>query len=218
MPSCEKTPKGKWFFQQQTNVNHLQIQSNTTLDYGLGHNFELGLNVFGLNYIKNENRLELNKLPGQGPLEPQLLLNGQHFFQVSEETRLGIGLQTGSEMMDLGNINAWSSMAYLNSRHCFWNEKVKLVLGLFGANAAYSGVKSHAGIMGGFEFRFQKKLAFIGDLMAGSPFLNSRTLGLIWYFYPEFPITFGWQLPWKQSRSLQAFILELSYAPTPYHR
>jgi len=40
VPSSEATKKHKLFFQQQLNFNEL-IQSNTTIDYGLGKDLKL---------------------------------------------------------------------------------------------------------------------------------------------------------------------------------
>jgi len=52
VPSSEVTIKNKYFFQQQINFNDL-IQSNTTLDYGLGKGYEIGLNILGINFDQN---------------------------------------------------------------------------------------------------------------------------------------------------------------------
>jgi hypothetical protein len=48
VPSADITGKNKIFFQQQFNFASLQGSSNTTLDYGLGDNLEVGINVFNV--------------------------------------------------------------------------------------------------------------------------------------------------------------------------
>jgi hypothetical protein len=213
VPSCEQTPENKCFFQQQMNINRNQIQSNSTFDYGLGKGFELGINLFGINYLKEKGRLETNNQPDNGPLEPQILLNGQKFFRISDHYRLGAGLQAGTTLTEGSGKRSWAAFAYTNLRYAFSEEKLKLVAGVFRANAAYSGEKSHFGLMGGAELRLKKNISLVGDCLWGSPFLNAATLGLIWFARPQLPVTFAWQLPWKDSKNLQAFVLELTYAP-----
>ena len=44
VPSGEVTQARKFFVQEQLNFNEI-IQSNTTVDYGLGHGFEIGINI-----------------------------------------------------------------------------------------------------------------------------------------------------------------------------
>ncbi len=213
VPSCEETPEKKFFCQQQFNFNRLQYQFNTTIDYGFGHEFELGFNLFGFNYLKNLERLETNDQPGNGPLEPQILINGQKFFRISDRFRLGTGLQFGTAMVRMAGKRTWAGMVYSNVRYAGPGEKCKMVLGFFGANAAYSGEKNHPGLMAGFEFRILKKFFLVGDVLTGSPYLNAATLGCIWFPRPQYPVTFAWQMPWKESKNLQAFVLELTYAP-----
>lgn len=49
VPSGEATGTGKLFFQQQFNFCYL-IQSNTTLDVGVGSGIEIGVNILGLDF------------------------------------------------------------------------------------------------------------------------------------------------------------------------
>jgi hypothetical protein len=48
VPSSEITQPGKVFVQQQFNFGGVGT-SNTTIDYGLGNNLEVGINVFNPN-------------------------------------------------------------------------------------------------------------------------------------------------------------------------
>jgi hypothetical protein len=48
VPSAEITEKNKFFFQQQFNIDSNAGDSNTTVDYGLGNNWEVGINLFNL--------------------------------------------------------------------------------------------------------------------------------------------------------------------------
>ena len=49
VPSGDVTSCKKVFFQEQLNFNE-SIQSNTTIDLGIGKGFELGVNILGLDF------------------------------------------------------------------------------------------------------------------------------------------------------------------------
>ena len=48
VPSGTITRKGEVFLQEQLNLGRFG-ESNTTIDYGLGNNWEVGLNIFKVN-------------------------------------------------------------------------------------------------------------------------------------------------------------------------
>ena len=50
VPSSDITEKNKVFFQHQINISTDVIQNNTTFDFGLGNNYEIGINIIGLNF------------------------------------------------------------------------------------------------------------------------------------------------------------------------
>ncbi|HNN01109.1 MAG TPA: hypothetical protein PKG67_11665, partial [Turneriella sp.] len=50
VPNGEITKPGHFFTQQQFNLTRSALQSNSTLDYGLGDGWEAGLNLFFLNF------------------------------------------------------------------------------------------------------------------------------------------------------------------------
>ena len=62
VPSSEITERGRWFFQEQLNLSRSGV-SNTTLDYGIGHGMELGLNLFDLDLYHPGSEERLSTLP-----------------------------------------------------------------------------------------------------------------------------------------------------------
>lgn len=62
VPSVEVTKKHKLFFQQQFNFSQL-VQSNSTIDYGLGNGFEIGVTILGLNKLINSYIYTVKKRP-----------------------------------------------------------------------------------------------------------------------------------------------------------
>ncbi len=91
LPSAEITPAEQLFFQQQFNFNKFGRSSgvsNTTISYGLGLDFEIGMNVFALEVLPES---------GLAPhsVEPQFLFNAQKGIPLSESFKLGVGTQLG---------------------------------------------------------------------------------------------------------------------------
>ncbi len=102
VPSSEVTKKNKLFFQQQVNINE-QIQSNTTLDFGLGKGFEIGVNVLGLNYDEKLKSVQFNDTSDKDPYNPLIMLNGLKNFELSENMAIAFGGQTGLNFNDNKN-------------------------------------------------------------------------------------------------------------------
>lgn len=85
VPTSDITEKGKVFFQEQMNVVSLRGTSYTTFTYGLGNNFEMGINVFNV-ATHPAHRHSQN---------PSFLINSQKGFNISDTHKISIGTQTG---------------------------------------------------------------------------------------------------------------------------
>ncbi len=94
VPSSEATTKNNLFFQQQLNFNEL-TQSKTTLDYGLGKGFEIGVNVLGLNFSDKKKSFLNNDTNDVDPFNPLILINGLKQFKVNEKISFAMGAQYG---------------------------------------------------------------------------------------------------------------------------
>ena len=79
----------KIFFQEQLNVGSVG-SSNTTFDYGLGNNFEIGLNVFNVGLYP----AVTPPMPGDAGRNG-VLINMQKVFEPNESFDIGIGTQQG---------------------------------------------------------------------------------------------------------------------------
>ena len=86
VPSSEATTKHKLFLQQQLNFNEI-IQSNTTLDFGLGKGFEIGANVLGLNFSDKNRSFIKNDTNDIDPYNPLVMLNGLKQFEISKNEK-----------------------------------------------------------------------------------------------------------------------------------
>ena len=91
VPNGKITNMGEMFFQEQFNFSRPVGSSNTTFDFGLGKDFELGFNILDVNFYERG-------VPSSGPsqVNPDLLLNGQKGFELVDEVwQIGIGTQMG---------------------------------------------------------------------------------------------------------------------------
>ena len=136
----------KIFFQEQLNIGSIG-SSNTTLDYGLGNKFEIGLNVFNVGLY-----------PAVTPPRPGdagrngFLVNMQKVFEPSESFEIGIGTQQGvsattssqqTEYMGFG----WSVIEY--DTH---NNHGRYLAGAYIGNPTYTGSGNGVGWMLGVEY------------------------------------------------------------------
>ena len=157
VPSSEVTSPKKLFFQQQLNFSQL-IQSNTTLDYGLGKGFEVGINVFGLNYNAINNRIIQNDTINSRPYNPLMMVNGLKHFKLSENIAIAVGGQGGVKYPMRKNPTQ-AYLAYTNLR--MENLIVKhshLVLGAYVNSQHYGGNGNRFGGWIGFEIPAHSKL------------------------------------------------------------
>lgn len=99
VPSSEVTKQHQLFFQQQLNFNEL-IQSNTTIDYGLGKGFEIGTNVLGLNFSDKNKSFIQNDTNDKDPYNPLVMINGLKQFEISEYIYIALGSQMGINFRD----------------------------------------------------------------------------------------------------------------------
>src|ERR1700761_2259238 len=79
VPSSDITDTGKVFFQQQFNVNGFTT-SNTTITFGFKHQFECGINLFGVSYDNKKGGFLKNDADLASPLGPTVLVNAQKGF------------------------------------------------------------------------------------------------------------------------------------------
>ena len=153
VPSSEITEKNKLFFQQQFNVSSVSGTGNTTLDYGLGHDLEIGINLFNLDLY-----------PSNGYLQnPHLLFNFQKGLKVTESYKMSFGTQTGLTPPLYHATIQVPSFSYLNNAVDL-NKWGKYYLGAYYANHAYAGPGDSLGIMAGVEFPLLKNMNLMGDI------------------------------------------------------
>ena len=182
VPNGDITDPGKFFFQEQANISANTVQSNTTVDYGLPNNFEVGLNLFFLNFATElPARTQLNTTNDTIPASPLLMANAQKGFSPRNWLHFSLGGQAGANLGDVAN----TKFAYNGSGNGF--------------------------LMGGIEFPvFARTFHLIFDIIQGSHANAVFVPGLLYYFSERVGLSIGWQKPFPASATEQAIVFELS--------
>lgn len=211
VPSGEVTKAGKFFFQQQLNFNEI-IQSNTTLDYGLGKGFEIGLNVLGLNYVEKSNSLFLNDRNDRDPYDPLLTVNGLKQFEVTENFLLAIGTQFGMNV-DFDNRYRPANLTYLNFRlqNVLGGHSV-FVAGPYFNSRHYGGAGNRVGGWLAAEVPLAEKWHVMGESVVGDNAISYSSFGVIFFPRPRIPLTLGVQIP-NTTDNAYALVFELTITP-----
>ncbi len=216
VPSSDITPKYKLFFQQQTSLYKDGIQSNTTFSYGLGHNWEVGVNALGVSY-ENGDGFVFNDY--SKPYSPLLAVNGQKKVVFSDKFSVGTGFQGGVNRMGKGGAYLYSNAVYLNE-----HTHTKLVGGLYTSTDGYFGsetrnwIYDHAltyvGLQAGIEQNIWKeRLVFQTDYISGEHALGQIVFGGAYYVSKKWVVSSGLQLATFRSKALDELVFELTYVP-----
>lgn len=216
VPSSDITPPQKLFVQQQINATSFGLQSGTTFCFGLGHNFEIGANVLGINYdYKNQFTLDKDAIP----ISPVFALNAQKKIHVNEYWAWGLGGQLGINPSFTNGLYAFSNLVYDQE-----DSGTKFVSGLYYTSDSYFGPETRnfsdqsgfnsIGIQLGLEQNLWKeKLVFQADFISGKHSLGELVVGGAYFLTKNWVISAGYQIPTFQSKSVQALVFELTFIP-----
>jgi hypothetical protein len=91
------------------------VQSNTTLDYGIGRGFEIGVNVLGLNFNDKTGSFLNNDSTDSDPYNPLVLINALKRIELTKHTSIAIGSQAGINFID-NKKQSRAGLTYLNLR------------------------------------------------------------------------------------------------------
>lgn len=200
VPSAEITQEGKVFFQQQFNIGADTGNSNTTVDYGLGNNWEVGINLFNLDLYPTDSTMH----------NPHFLANFQKAFDITDTYKLSFGTQTGITPPLYHSNMSIPSFSYLNNAFDSgrWG---KYYLGVYYANKAYAGSGSNVGLMAGVEIPLlEGKVHFMGDVLAGNNDLSVGVVGLVWFLPSNWQLSIGAQLPVPGSNNDYGMVFEIT--------
>lgn len=211
VPSSEVTKARNIFFQQQLNLNEL-IQSNTTLDYGLGKGFEVGVNVLGLNFSEKRKSFLNNDTNDIDPYNPLVAVNGLKQIELTEKIDLAFGGQAGLNFRkDKPTFEAGLAYTNILFKDIFRKED-KFVAGAYYNTRHYGGKGTRTGAWVAAEIPIINKLHIMGESIFGDNALCNSSVGIIYYPKPYLPLTFGFQIP-NIKRNSYAFVFEFTFIP-----
>lgn len=211
VPSSEVTKKNKLFYQQQINFNEL-IQSNTTLDFGLGKGFEIGINVLGLNFSSKHKSFLQNDTEDKDPFNPLIMINGLKQFELNENISIAVGSQMGLNLTDIKETHrALLSYGNLLIKNILI-ENSSLVLGSYYNSIHYGGFGNRVGAWIGSEIPIINKLHFVAESVIGNNALSYTSIGAIYYPKKRMPLTLGIQIPNTKNNSY-SIVFEITFVP-----
>jgi hypothetical protein len=200
VPSSEITEKNKIFFQQQFNIGALAGNSNTTIDYGLGNNLEVGINLFNLDLYPTNSGIH----------NPHLLFNFQKAFDITDFYKMSFGTQTGITPPLYHSKISVPSFSYFNNAFDMDNWG-NYYLGVYYANRAYVGPGENVGLMAGVDLPIMKgKVHLMGDVMTGNNDISVGVVGAVLYLPNNWQLSFGAQLPVPGSNNDYGMVFEIT--------
>ena len=209
VPSSDMTKAKHVFFQQQLNFISAGFQSSTTFCYGLGKNYEIGINVIG---VTVDYAASLQDNAGTF-----MVVNGQKKWDVSPAFSAALGGQIGLSSLAEGGTYAYSNGVYRL-------ENTKFVGGLYYTSDAYFGPESRgigtSGVLGKFGFQagiernlWKEKLLFQADFISGKHSLGEVVIGGAYFISKNVVLSVGYQKPTMGSKSQDAVVFEITYIP-----
>lgn len=214
VPSAEVTQKNGLFFQQQLNFNEL-IQSNTTIDFGLGKGVEIGVNVLGLNFSEKRKSFINNDTSDVDPYNPLVLINGLKKLAITDHVSTAVGSQFGYNFRpDNRTFEATLLYANLLFEDVFIKES-KYVGGVYYNSQHYGGKGDRIGAWLGLELPLREKVHVMGESIFGNNAISYTSLGFVLYPMPYLPLTFGLQIP-NLKRNSYALVFELTFTPNSF--
>jgi hypothetical protein len=210
VPSSDIVDKHKVSVQQQVSFGE-SFRSGTTVNYGLGREWEVGLNVYNLDYLPSERRFTLNDSTVQEAYGPLLLLNSQKAFDITKNIEVAIGGQGGMNLTPRST-NRLVGYVYAHVAGSVYDEHYNWSMGVYTANSRYAGEGRRSGYQAGFDAGiFYQKVHLLGDWISGQHSLGQLILGVEVFAGKHFPLSVGWQRANKDGS--QALVLQLTYNP-----
>ncbi len=222
VPSSDITVKKKLFFQQQVNVLvDGSLAFNSTFCYGLGRQFEIGVNVLGL-YMDTSSLgiVETNNDASNSPVYPFFTVNLQKAFILSRTFKLGIGTQMGfSPGMHFGNFT------YLNVVTAIPQIQAKIVTGINHGSDTFLGpgdlnpLFSSAYDPVGFQFGIEQeiikeKVMILAEHISGTHSLGVSVLGLGYHLTDNWVISSGYQFSSAGNGTPNSIVFEFTFVPS----
>ena len=205
VPAATITSKGDFFFQQQLNLN-ASGQSNTTIDYGISKDFEIGLNILDVPIYS-----DAGPFTGSSNDLSDVLFNLQRGMLVTDNVRMGFGGQMGvSQGNALGRMD-YVNFSWLSVRYTAPGDRGWYNVGVYYGNPAYLGPNDSNGLMLGLEYPIvPEKLHFMADWLTGNNDIAVAVVGGVLILPSDWQLSAGYQIPSPGSDNASGLVLEFT--------
>lgn len=220
VPSSDITVQSKLFFQEQVNfIQDGSLLLNTTFCYGLGREWEIGLNVLGI-YIEPGPRLLTNSDATKPPLYPFYTINAQKAWKLSKVFKMAVGTQTG-----LSNGGHFGTYNYLNVVTALPQYQLKLITGFNVGTESFLGygdlnpllptIYDPVGYQVGIEKELiHDKLLLQAEHISGEHSLGLTALGLGYHVTSHWVLSLGYQFSNNNNPTPNSVVFEFTFVPS----
>ena len=211
VPESVVAEKGKFTIQQQVSIKDF-YRSLTTVDYGLGNDWEIGANLLNLDYYPDSKKILRNDSTNQKAYSPLLMLNGQKIFKLGKHYHIGLGGQAGYNLTPDRGQSRFVHYVFANVNKTFMDEHYKVTAGIYNGHTRYLGGDQLIGFQAGFEAGIiYQKLHLLGDWISGQHDVGQLALGLEVFLSKSLPLAIGWQRNNQDGSS--GVIVQLTFSP-----
>lgn len=209
--SSEITDYRKISAQQQFEIQE-QVESSTTVTYGLGKGWEIGANLMNIDYGLKSRHFESNDTTTSIPYAPLLLINGQKVFELNSLFSIGIGTVAGGSVRHLKS-SRLVYYTYGNLNASFGRDKrYQIAAGPYYGDHGYLGNGPNVGFQAGMDAGvWYEKVHLLADWISGSHNKGRFTVGLEVFLGKRVPLSLGWQR--SNADGSQAAVIQLTLLP-----
>ena len=145
------------------------------------------------------------------PYAPLLLINAQKIFELTKSLHVGIGGQTGINLLPTDH-STWVGWGYANLGGSFDQDHYQTVVGAYVGTRPYLGdgsvVGLHLGIDAGVWY---EKVHLLGDWATGTHEYGQLILGIEVYLHKHSPVALGWRR--SNQDGSQGVVIQATYTP-----
>ncbi|QHT70139.1 hypothetical protein GXP67_27570 [Rhodocytophaga rosea] len=210
VPLTDIVDRNTLFFQEQIGITD-KVQSTTTFTYGLGSNWQVGLNLANVTLQHHAGSRQLLELHSDHPEEnPCLLLNLQKSVHITDKFDVSVGTQSG-----VGYINKLSHLkpanfSYLMNQLTFGKDII-INAGGYHSTKAFAGEGTNLGFMTALQLPLiPDKLNFQAEYISGTNQYSNCTLGFAIQLKNDWQLQTGAQIPLPGSDNIFGITLQIS--------
>jgi hypothetical protein len=186
LPSITVISSGAWNVAEELNVAREFGGSNTTVDYGFASGWNVGFSLLNAGLYTS---------PGIPLWDPNVLLNLEKNFHLSDNWDVVIGTQIGNSPWDDDISSRIEHYTYIDTQGNLPRGWGKFHAGVYTANNAMSGNGNVVGYLAGLLLPVNSTTQLILDYVSGRSGLSTATVQLRWALGVHWQVGAGVQLP-----------------------